>query len=293
MTSDGDLTFKTEYESGMRLSFNTFFGNLIKSGKFLIQIIKNIIFYLLLIIPAMTWAFITFFKKFELSNKKGSFLLIFCILFMVLFIWILASFSKKISVFNQPQNNIPAGEIYGDRKIGQTFVADYNNLSAIELLLATYKRKNTGEFIFHLREDEDRKKDLFFYRGDISQVKDNRYFRFRFPEIKNAKGKRFYFYLEAPQSRPGNAITVWSQSKDLYEEGEKTINGTASCGDLVFRTTYNLRLKNKLNIFLEEITQNKPFPLNEKSFYISLILLLLLSISLFMTYLAKFFIQRQ
>lgn len=73
------------------------------------------------------------------------------------------------------------GEIYGKTKIGQTFVARHNNLSAIEVLLATYNGKNRGNFLFHLKREEE---DLFTYKGNLSRVKDNAYFRFAFPRIE-------------------------------------------------------------------------------------------------------------
>jgi hypothetical protein len=237
------------------------------------------------------WTLIALFKKFAFFNKKGGSILIYGFLLMIFFIWILTSISEKIVVYNQPKNNIPVGEIHGDQKIGQTFVAEYNNLSAIELLLATFERKNTGEFIFHLRTDVRSEKDLFRYKGDMSKVKDNRYFRFRFPGIKDSKANKFYFFLEAPRSQPGNTITVWSNSEDCYEAGKKIVDGSPSDGDLVFKTAYDPGLKNNLNIFLEEITQNKPFPLNRKSFYIILIVFFALSCTLFITFLAKFFIR--
>jgi len=202
------------------------------------------------------------------------------------------SLPQKVTVPNQPKNDIPVGEIYGEKKIGQTFEAKHNNLSAIELLLATYNRKNTGEFIFHLKKEPSSQEDLYSYRKDISKVRDNKYFRFSFPRIKEAEGKKFYFYLEAPQSRPGNAITIWANSEDLYREGGKIVNGTPSEGDLVFKTIYDLGLKGNFSTFLGEITQNKPSPLNKKAFYIGLMLLFVLSCSLFMTALVKYFIGR-
>jgi len=237
------------------------------------------------------WAFITLIKKFDILNKKGGFILTYCIVFALVFIWILVRFSRKIDVFNQPKNNTTVGEIYGKTKIGQTFAARYNNFTAIEVLLATYNRKNTGEFIFHLQEEPGSKEDLFNYKGDISKLKDNKYFRFRFPAIKFSKAKEFYFYLEAPQSRPGNAVTIWSNSEDLYREGEKMVDGGSAQGDLVFKTLYDLGLRGNLAAFLNEITQNKPSPLNKKSFYIALIGLFIFSCSLFMTVLVKYFVE--
>ena len=289
VSAPGDLVFKTEYEQGLRLSAGAFLARTINFVNFFIHLFLNKVFYILLSIIVFIWVFITVIKKFDILNKKGGFILIYCIVLIIVFIWILALFSRKIDVFNQPKNNTPVGEIYGKTKIGQTFAAQYNNLTAIEIRLATYNRKNTGEFIFHLKKDPGSKEDLFNYKGDIGRLKDNKYFRFRFPEIKFSKGKKFYFYLEAPQSRPGNAITIWANSEDLYREGEKMVDGGSAQGDLVFKTLYDLGLRGNLGVFLNEITQNKPSPLNKKSFYITLILLFVFSCALFITALVRFF----
>ena len=282
---------QTEGESGLRLSFSVFLARMIKFVNFFIHIFLNKVFYIFLSIILFIWAFITVIKKFAIFDKKGGFILIYCIVFALVFIWIFALFSKKMDIYNQPQNNTTVGEIYGKTKIGQTFVARHNNLTAIGILLATYNRKNTGEFIFHLQKEPGSQEDLFNYKGDISRLKDNKYFRFRLPEINKSKAKKFYFYLETPQSQPGNAITIWSNSEDLYREGEKMVDGASAQGDLVFMTAYNRRLRDNLGAFLNEITQNKPSPLNKKSFYVGLILLFVLSCSLFMTVLVKYFVE--
>jgi len=292
--SQGDLVFKTEYELGMRLSSQALMARILKLTTFLVNIFRNKVFYFLLFIIISIWALITLAKKFSVFSKKGGFILVNFILVMAVFIWIIILFSKKIDVFNQPINNTTEGETYGNIKIGQTFEAQYNNLTAVEVLLATYNRENTGDFIFHLKNDVSSKEDLFHYRGNIGRVKDNRYFCFRFPKIKDSKGRKFYFYLEAPQSGPGNAITIWSNTQDLYREyreGERIVNGVACEGDLVFKTVYDLGLKGNLATFLEEITRNKPFPLNKKSFYVTMILLFVLSCSLFLTYVIKVFVE--
>ena len=293
--SQGDLVFKTKYELGIRLSFKTFLGNMVSFGSFLINIFRNKVFYFLLFVLVFVWALIYVTKKVGIFNKKGGYILVFCILFVIVSLWIIILFSKKIVVYNQKRNNSTEGEIFGDKKIGQTFIADYNNLSAIDVLLATYNRENFGEFIFHLRKDVSSKEDLFHYKGEISKVKDNSYLRFHFHEIESSKGEKFYFYIEAPDSQPGNAITIWSNTKDLYweyREGERIVNGASSEGDLTFKTVYDVGLKNKFTIFLEEITRNKPSPLNKKSFYITLIILFVLSSSLFMAFLFKYFVER-
>lgn len=64
------------------------------------------------------------------------------------------SLPKRVVVVNQPKNEIPVGELYGEMKVRECFVAKHNNLSAVEVLLATYNKKNRGECLFHLNEQE-------------------------------------------------------------------------------------------------------------------------------------------
>jgi len=220
--------------------------------------------------------------------KKNQTVLLFSASFLaVLFLTYSISFLRRIAAFNQLKHNIPVGEIYGQKTIGQTLRAEYDDLSGIELLLATYSRKNSGELNFHLKKDVDSQEELFICKRDISKVKDNRYYMFEFPPINNSKGKKFYFYLEAPQSQPGNAITIWSNSSDSYKEGEKIINGIVSDGDLAFKTIYHPGIKGGIDTLLAKTIQNKPFPLNKKIFYIILILLFILNSSLFLTFIIK------
>lgn len=44
------------------------------------------------------------------------------------------SLPRRVVVPNQLKNDIPVAEIYGEKKIGQTFTAKFNNLSAVEIL---------------------------------------------------------------------------------------------------------------------------------------------------------------
>jgi hypothetical protein len=227
----------------------------------------------------------------KLFSRGYVVLLIF--LFFLLFLSMIYSFSflRKITVFNNLKHDAPVGEIYGDNKVGQTFSADYDGLSGIEPLLATYNRKNTGKFLFHLKQGGTDAKDISSYPVDIREVKDNSYFHLSFPKIEDSKGKTYYFYLEAPQSRPGNAITIWYHTSDSYKNGEKILNGIPSQGDLAFKTAYRPGLVKGLSTFLEKLTQNKPSPLNKRALYLVLMVLFVLSGSLLMTFLIKYLVK--
>jgi len=130
------------------------------------------------------------------------------------------------------------GEIYGTRSVGQTFIASHDGLSRIDVQLATYRRRNTQPIIFHLRSAPYASKDIATITFEAEDVKDNAYHAFRFPPIPDSQGHSFYFSLESPTSRPGDAITMYYSPGDVYAEGQMYIQGEPQDGDLAFRAYY-------------------------------------------------------
>lgn len=290
--SQGDLVFKTVYELGWSLSFHTLTARLMITLNFLHNLFKNQVSYFVILLMLFLWAFIKFIEKYKIFQRKGGFLLVFGVVSLVVSLWIILLFMKKIEVFNQFHNTNTVGEIYGRKKVGQTFRAQHDHLTAIEVLMGIYNRKNTGELIFHLKGQGEDMTDLYHSRIDMLKIRDNQYHRFKFPEVKNSRGRKYSFYLEAPNARRGNAITIWSNGKeDKYREGTKIIDGEKIEGDLVFKTIYVVKPLKKINLFLGEITQNKPSPLNKKSFYVGIIILFVLTCSLFLTYITRVFVE--
>ena len=285
----GDLVFKTEYELGWRLSIVKLARRLDVILMFFVNLFQNKVFYFVLFLFGFLWGFITLIQRISLFQKKGGFWAVFGFILVAFLVWIILLFTKNIVVYNQFKNTTPVGEIYGEKKIGQTFIAVYDGLVAVDVLMANYARKITGETIFHIKKEVGDLDDLFQKRVNAERVKDNRYFRYTFPEIEDSKGEKYYFYLEAPEAILGNSLTIWASDEDKYFEGEKIVNGKAAKGDIVFKTVYDVELGKKLLLFLNEIKMAKPFPLNKNWFYFVLLGLLILSCSLLLTYLVKAF----
>jgi len=256
-------------------------------GMFLLGLFWNKVLYSVLLLLVLLWAFVTVIHKKRLFQKKYGFWVVFGFIGFLSVVWILLSFSKKIVVFDQFQISLPVGEIYGKKKIGQTFRASYDHLKAVEVLMANYKRNVSGEIYFHLQREGGTSRTLSRKKVNAEKIKDNQYFRYEFPEIEDSKGKKYYFYLNAPQAEPGNALTIWANDREKYLEGTKIVNGEPAYGDLAFKTVYDVGLRNKARLFLDEITEAKPFPLNKNWFYIGLIGLFFLSFALFVTYLIR------
>jgi len=120
---------------------------------------------------------------------------------------------------SQPVANQPIGEITGGITAGQTFYSTLPNLNSIDIEFATYARANTKDILFHLRERPDSSIDIITMRVNAQQIPDNQYYKFKFEPIKNSVNKSYYFFLESPNSFPGNAITIWSSKDDVYSQG--------------------------------------------------------------------------
>ncbi len=290
--SQGDLVFKTEYELGWRLSYLTLLKRVMNILNYILNIIKNQVVYFVLLLMLFIWILIKIVIKFEILQRKGGLFFVFGIVFFAVSLWIVLLFMKKIEVYNQFDPKNAVGEIYGEKKVGQTFTAQHDQLMAIEVLMGTFNRKNKGELIFHMKGQTGDEIDYYNSSVDMRNIQDNRYFRFKVPEINNSKGRKYYFYLEAPNAQPGNAITIWCNDKeDKYREGAEIINGEEMEGDLVFKTIYAVGLGKKIGLFLGEITRNKPSPLNKKLFYVVLIVFFILSCSLFLAYILRAFVR--
>jgi hypothetical protein len=161
---------------------------------------------------------------------------------------------------DQPQVSITVGELLPSAIAGQTFVAEYSGLSRIQVLLATYARSNTGPLTFHLRSSPDAQEDLVTLAFDAADVVDNTYYAFEFPPIRGSAGRSFYFCLEAAQAAPGNAVTAWGSTEDVYPDGEAVLQGLEGNGvrDLTFRLGYNPPLWQRVSILAQRLTANKP-----------------------------------
>ncbi|MGQ9571579.1 MAG: hypothetical protein ACUVV3_00095 [Dehalococcoidia bacterium] len=132
-----------------------------------------------------------------------------------------------------------AGQIGGGNVVGQTFRSKHDDLSAVEVLFGNVGPGNAATIVFHLRASP-LSEDLVRMEVAAAELEPNAYYAFRFPAIAEAKGKDFYFYLEALEAAPGNGVSVFAQSGDPYGGGSLFQNHEAREGDLAFKTRYRL-----------------------------------------------------
>jgi len=128
----------------------------------------------------------------------------------------------------------PVGEIRQENSYGQSFVSQYNHLGRIDVMLATFARENHYPVVFHLRRAPGDPDDLVSLEFDASTVADNAFYTFSFDPMPDSAGQAFYFFLDSPQSVPGDAITIWATTEDAYPSGTRHNNHQPVAGDLRF-----------------------------------------------------------
>ena len=144
---------------------------------------------------------------------------------------------KDIDVLQNAYDR-PWGKIHGSKRAGQSFLSQQKNLYRIDLLMATYQPENSGQLLLHLRDDPNSSEDLATASVDVSDAMDENWLAFTFPPILNSQDRQFYFYLEAPETLPGNAVSVWMSTSDVYADGTAYADHRPIQGDLAFRTFY-------------------------------------------------------
>jgi hypothetical protein len=144
---------------------------------------------------------------------------------------------RELATTRQTGNNVPAGELVAGRRLGQTFHAPFSGLYRLDVLLATYARENAHRVLFHLSDAPDGP-SLVTIEMDASRVRDNTFHRLVFQPIPDSANRQYYFYFEAPDAVPGNAITIWQTDFDSYPGGQVYIGNRPAQGDLAFVAYY-------------------------------------------------------
>ncbi len=127
--------------------------------------------------------------------------------------------------------NAAVGEIYGDFVCEQFFVCRYDGLCRIDLKPATYARRNQGVLLFSI-EDMKTGEVIFCYPVNMETVLDNQWLSLRFGPVPNSRGRTYRMRFESQNSRPGNALTVWS---DNTVDTHYFFHGERRSGSLTFR----------------------------------------------------------
>jgi hypothetical protein len=180
-----------------------------------------------------------------------------------------------------------AGELVATSRACQTFVAQYDGLTRVEVLLNDLGRVNSSPFHFYLRTAPDADEDLVSLTRSASEVRGTTYHAFDFAPLDESAGQAYSFCLEAPEAGLENSITVIGTLQDTYPDGQAVFRDMwgqkVGIQDLDFHLAYRLPLGKKLIVLSERMAANKSFLCGAGWFYAVLgIIYLLLLYALFL-----------
>ena len=170
-------------------------------------------------------------------NKKIWLAIFFLIMIFSFFLFLVSVFVTKHRVDLAQTRGKELYQIYGQRKVGQTFVANKNNLEMIIVNLRNGRLRNQQPIYFYLQEANRpqnlRKLEINgFNIGDPSLVK------FQFEPIPDSAGKTYYFYLESPDSNVNDAVEIVYNEQDIYSSGKMVLSEEEKKADLYFVVNY-------------------------------------------------------
>lgn len=139
------------------------------------------------------------------------------------------------------------GTITVDNTIEQTFISEYNGLTKIELLLATYGRDNNSNV--SIKVSDNYGNIIFSNTVPATNFKDNSYYTLDFDTVRNSKGKEYHISISSDTNDIANAITVWASVNDNYTNGKLYLNNIENKFDIAFRTLYSNNV-NSINLLI-------------------------------------------
>lgn len=101
------------------------------------------------------------------------------------------------------------GPIFGDTAVSQTFVCEDEELSKLEIMMATYARQNESDLEVTLRRDTEQGAIVAQTFVDTASMRDNDWIQLEFPAVRDTKGKRFVLTLRAPDALNEKAVTAY------------------------------------------------------------------------------------
>lgn len=144
------------------------------------------------------------------------------------------SSSGRIEDIHIAKAQYPVGEIFGENELNQTFISNVNNLAEVQILFATWARKNTGSLFVKISEVGG--KEFFSETLDMATMADNTFVSFKFDPRKDSKDRKYSINLSSPESTSANSVTCWGMLENIPEGFELTYGSQKSNLVIVFNT---------------------------------------------------------
>jgi Gpi18-like mannosyltransferase len=127
------------------------------------------------------------------------------------------------------------GDINRNISIKQSFVAEHDNLSIINVQMGTWDRVNQCEATLIVSDESNTV--VAERKLDCTLIVDHAFYSFDFKPIENSKGQLFYLEISS-NGTTRNSITAWKSSTDVYPPGKLYKNGQEEIGDLSIALFY-------------------------------------------------------
>ncbi|MEO6458777.1 MAG: hypothetical protein ABIO92_10990, partial [Chloroflexia bacterium] len=170
------------------------------------------------------------------------------LILLVALAYVLSISYEALTHRRMDRSNGIVGPLMHGTSVGQSFVARYENLSGVEVLIGTYGRgasPSKATLVMHLRSSPSPGLDMATVTLPPQQaIGENPWYTFKFPPIADSQDKTFYIEVESPDGRADNGLTLyWWESNpglptDPYPQGTAYRNGTPQGGDLAFGLNY-------------------------------------------------------
>ncbi len=163
---------------------------------------------------------------------------------IVMLIWVVRLLNSPayggISTIDEMINrrtDVPTPEITGDMRVSQTFVASDDDLTEVQVFLATFMRANTVPLVFTLTDGSGQV--VRTVSAEAVTINDNTFHPFIFEPIPDSRGKTYTAAISSPAATEGNAFAAWLGNCDCYPPGVLSIDGRARQDqELVMRVDY-------------------------------------------------------
>ncbi len=172
-------------------------------------------------------------------------------------------------LFNNNVVPSAAQQIFGQRVIGQSFIAPRHGLNRLDLFFETYQRHNDRDVTLKLWEVSPLDRTLQFSQTfNAASIEDQTWRKFTFPPMANSAGKTYLITLQSPQSRDGNAITIGGIEQNVYPNGTAFAGETIVLADAAFRSCYDMTWLDKWQTLATQFTRHRPSVWGQTSFYV-------------------------
>lgn len=173
-----------------------------------------------------------------------------------------------------------AGELYAGRlppgaTVGQTFVARYGRVIAVDLWLGAVDRAATEPLTLHLKRSPQAADDLVSV--PLVALPGGDYYHAHFPPTPTGMGETLYFYVTAPAAPGHGPFVVWGSAEEGYADGAAISDAPLDprLRDLTFRVYYGPTLRQHLWGLAVHAAAGKPGLAGVPGLYLGLLLVYL------------------